>query len=268
MELKPGSGSTLLKIVCSPVRTEVAPPRLFTSHRVWAGRCPPDLVSLGMLGVYIWKGTCDARMTRQPVDLLVAGIRICQPTQSHKASTDQNPKLMIDLKLSTDVYDLRDAIYAILKSLKLTANTWAYLALGSLLLFGGSLVYSWLKDKRIDRLEGKAKAQETRAEMWTQNARTKEELTPMHQLQNQALALQVASLKEQLKPIPPKPGPVPVDGELVANLKMFGLKKEVKLFNADEYNQLHFGDAQLIWTWASEAQRVPSLEDGIVRGSR
>ena len=146
----------------------------------------------------------------------------------------------------------------------MTANTWAYLALGSLLLFGGSLVYSWLKDKRIDELEGKAKAHETRAEMWIQNARTKEELAYQYQLQNQALALQVASLKEQLKPIPPKPGPVPVDGELVANLKMFGLKKEVKLFNADEYNQLHFGDAQLIWTWASEAKRVPSLEDGIV----
>ena len=151
------------------------------------------------------------------------------------------------------------------RSLKLTANTWAYLALGSLLLFGGSLVYSWLKDKRIDELEGKARAQETRAEMWIQNARTKEELAYQYHLQNQALALQVASLKEQLKPIPPKPGPVPVDGELVANLKMFGLKKEVKLFNADEYNQLHFGDAQLIWTWASEAQRVPSLEDGIVK---
>ena len=146
----------------------------------------------------------------------------------------------------------------------MTANTWAYLALGSLLLFGGSLVYSWLKDKRIDELEGKAKAQETRAEMWIQDAKTKEELAYQYQLQNQALALQVASLKEQLKPIPPKPGPVPVDGELVANLKMFGLKKEVKLFNADEYNQLHFGDAQLIWTWASEAKRVPSLEDGIV----
>ena len=147
----------------------------------------------------------------------------------------------------------------------MTANTWAYLALGSLLLFGGSLVYSWLKDKRIDELEGKAKAKETLAEMWIQNARTKEELAYQYQLQNQALALQVASLKEQLKPIPPKPGPVPVDGELVANLKMFGLKKEVKLFNADEYNQLHFGDAQLIWTWASEAKRVPSLEDGIVK---
>ena len=151
-----------------------------------------------------------------------------------------------------------------LRSLKLTADTWAYLALGSLLLFGGSLVYSWLKDKRIDELEGKAKAQETRAEMWIQNARTKEELAYQYQLQNQALAIQVASLKEQLKPIPPKPGPVPVDGELVANLKMFGLKKEVKLFNADEYNQIHFGDAQLIWTWASEAKRVPALEDGIV----
>ena len=150
-------------------------------------------------------------------------------------------------------------------SWKMNVDTWAYLALGSLLLFGGSLVYSWLKDKRIDELEGKAKAQETRAEMWIQNARTKEELAYQYQLQNQALALQVASLKEQLKPIPPKPGPVPVDGELVANLKMFGLKKEVKLFNADEYNQLHFGDAQLIWTWASEAQRVPALEDGIVR---
>ena len=147
----------------------------------------------------------------------------------------------------------------------MTANTWAYLALGSILLFGGSLVYSWLKDKRIDELEGKAKAQETRAEMWIQNARTKEELAYQYQLQNQALALQVASLKEQLKPIPPKPGPVPVDGELVANLKMFGLKQEVKLFNADEYNQLHFGDAQLIWTWASEAKRVPALEDGIVK---
>lgn len=146
----------------------------------------------------------------------------------------------------------------------MTANTWAYLALGSLLLFGGSLVYSWLNGKRIDELDGKAKAQETRAEMWIQNARTKEELAYQYQLQNQALALQVASLKEQLKPIPPKPGPVPVDGELVANLKMFGLKKEVKLFNADEYNQLHFGDAQLIWTWASEAKRVPALEDGIV----
>ena len=146
----------------------------------------------------------------------------------------------------------------------MTANTWAYLALGSLLLFGGSLVYSWLKDKRIDELEGKAKAQETRAEMWIQNAKAKEELAYQYQLQNQALALQVASLKEQLKPIPPKPGPVPVDGELVANLKMFGLKKEVKLFNADEYNQIHFGDAQLIWTWASEAKRVPALEDGIV----
>ena len=146
----------------------------------------------------------------------------------------------------------------------MTADTWAYLALGSLLLFGGSLVYSWLKDKRIDELEGKAKAQETRAEMWIQNARTKEELAYQYQRQNQALALQVASLKEQLKPIPPKPGPVPVDGELVANLKMFGLKQEVKLFNADEYNQLHFGDAQLIWTWASEAKRVPALEDGIV----
>ena len=151
-----------------------------------------------------------------------------------------------------------------LKSLKLTANTWAYLALGSLLLFGGSLVYSWLKDKRIDELEGKAKAQETRAEMWIQNARTKEELAYQYHLKNQALALQIASLKEQLKPIPPKPGPVPVDGELVANLKMFGLKQEVKLFNADEYNQIHFGDAQLIWTWASEAKRVPALEDGIV----
>ena len=150
------------------------------------------------------------------------------------------------------------------RSLKLTANTWALLALGSLLLFGGSLVYSWLKDKRIDELEGKAKAQETRAEMWIQNARTKEELAYQYQLQNQALAIQVASLKEQLKPIPPKPGPAPVDGELVANLKMFGLKQEVKLFNADEYNQLHFGDAQLIWTWASEAKRVPALEDGIV----
>ena len=147
----------------------------------------------------------------------------------------------------------------------MTANTLAYLALGSLLLFGGSLVYSWTKDKRIDELEGKAKAQETRAEMWIQDARTKEELAYQYQLQNQALALQVASLKEQLKPIPPKPGPVPVDGELVANLKMFGLKKEVKLFNADEYNQLHFGDAQLIWTWASEAKRVPALEDGIVQ---
>ena len=152
-----------------------------------------------------------------------------------------------------------------LKSLKLTADTWEYLALGSLLLFGGSLVYSWTKDKRIDELEGKAKAQETRAEMWIQDARTKEELAYQYQLQNQALALQVASLKEQLKPIPPKPGPVPADGELVANLKMFGLKKEVKLFNADEYNQLHFGDAQLIWTWASEAKRVPALEDGIVQ---
>ena len=146
----------------------------------------------------------------------------------------------------------------------MTANTWAYLALGSLLLFGGSLVYSWLKDKRIDELEGKAKAYETRAEMWIQDAKTKEELAYQYHLKNQALARQVASLKEQLKPIPPKPGPVPVDGELVANLKMFGLKKEVKLFNADEYNQLHFGDAQLIWTWASEAKRVPSLEDGIV----
>ena len=150
------------------------------------------------------------------------------------------------------------------RSLKLTANTWAYLALGSLLLFGGSLVYSRVKDKRIDELEGKAKAQETRAEMWIQNARTKEELAYQYQLQNQALAIQVTNLKEQLKPIPPKPGPVPVDGELVANLKMFGLKQEVKLFNADEYNQLHFGDAQLIWTWASEAKRVPDLEDGIV----
>ena len=129
------------------------------------------------------------------------------------------------------------------RSLKLTANTWAYLALGSLLLFGDSLVYSWLKDKRIDELEGKAKAQETQAEMWIQNARTKEELAYQYHLKNQALALQIASLKEQLKPIPPKPGPVPVDGELVANLKMFGLKKEVKLFNVDEYNQIHFGDA-------------------------
>lgn len=152
-----------------------------------------------------------------------------------------------------------------LKSLKLTADTWAYLALGSLLLFGGSLVYSRLKDKRIDELEGKVKAHETRAEMWIQNARTKEELAYQYHLKNQALMLQVASLKEQLKPIPPKPGPAPeVDSKLAADLKMFGLKKEVKLFNADEYNQLHFGDAQLIWTWASEAKRVPALEDGIV----
>lgn len=153
-----------------------------------------------------------------------------------------------------------------LKSLKLTADTWAYLALGSLLLFGGSLVYSWSKDKRIDELEGKAKEYETRAEMWIQNARTKEELAYQYHLKNQALALQVASLKEQIKPIPPKPGPAPVDdSKLAADLKMFGLKKEVQLFNADEYNQLHFGDAQLIWTWASEAMRVPSLEDGIVK---
>ena len=153
-----------------------------------------------------------------------------------------------------------------LKSLKLTADTWAYLALGSLLLFGGSLVYSRLKDKRIDELEGKAKAYETRAEMWIQDAKTKEELAYQYHLKNQALMLQVASLKEQLKPIPPKPGPAPeVDSRLASDLKMFGLKKEVQIFNADEYNQLHFGDAQLIWTWASEAKRVPSLEDGIVK---
>ena len=149
-------------------------------------------------------------------------------------------------------------------SFRMNANTWALLALGSLLLFGGSLVYSWSKDKRIDELEGKAKEYETRAEMFVQMSRKHEENAYQYALKNQALMLQVASLKEQLEPIPPKPGPVPVDGELVANLKMFGLKKEVKLFNADEYNQLHFGDAQLIWTWASEAKRVPALEDGIV----
>ena len=152
------------------------------------------------------------------------------------------------------------------RSLKLTANTWAYLALGSLLLFGGSLVYSRSKDKRIDELGGKAKAYETRAEMWLQDAKTKEELAYQYHLKNQALMLQVASLKEQLKPIPPKPGPAPeVGSKLAADLKMFGLKQEVRIFNADEYNQLHFGDAQLIWTWASEAKRVPSLEDGIVQ---
>ena len=153
-----------------------------------------------------------------------------------------------------------------LKSLKMTADTWAYLALGSLLLFGGSLVYSWSKDKRIDELEGKAKEYETRAEMFVKMSMKHEENAYQYALKNQSLMLQVDALKAQIKPIPPKPGPAPIEDEKMrTDLKMFGLKKEVKLFNADEYNQLHFGDAQLIWTWASEAKRVPGLEDGIVQ---
>ena len=153
-----------------------------------------------------------------------------------------------------------------LKSLKMTADTWAYLALGSLLLFGGSLVYSWSKDKRIDELEGKAKEYETRAEMFVKMSMKHEENAYQYALKNQSLMLQVDALKAQIKPIPPKPGPAPIEDEKMrTDLKMFGLKQEVKLFNADEYNQLHFGDAQLIWTWASEAKRVPGLEDGIVQ---
>lgn len=151
-------------------------------------------------------------------------------------------------------------------SFKMNANTWALLALGSLLLFGGSLVYSWSKDKRIDELEGKEKEYETRAEMFVQMSRKHEENAYQYAIKNQALMLQVEALKNQIKPIPPKPGPAPVEDEkLRTDLKMFGLKREVQLFNADEYNQLHFGDAQLIWTWASEAQRVPGLEDEIVK---
>ena len=149
---------------------------------------------------------------------------------------------------------------------KMNANTWALLALGSLLMFGDSLVYSWSKDKRIDELEGKAKEYETRAEMFVQMSMKHEENAYQYALKNQALMLQVEALKNQIKPIPPKPGPAPeVDSKLAADLKMFGLKQEVQIFRADEYNQLHFGDAQLIWTWASEAKRVPSLEDGIVQ---
>ena len=148
----------------------------------------------------------------------------------------------------------------------MTANTWALLALGSLLLFGGSLVYSWSKDKRIDELEGKAKEYETRAEMFVQMSRKHEENAYQYALKNQALMLQVEALKNQIKPIPPKPGPAPeVDSKLAADLKVFGLKQDVQIFRADEYNQLHFGDAQLIWTWASEAKRVPILEDGIAQ---
>ena len=60
-------------------------------------------------------------------------------------------------------------------SWKMNVDTWAYLALGSLLLFGGSLVYSWMKDKRIDELKAKAKEHETRTEMWVQNSRKHEE---------------------------------------------------------------------------------------------
>lgn len=149
---------------------------------------------------------------------------------------------------------------------KMNADTWALLALGSLLLFGGSLVYSWSKDKRIDELEGKAKEYKTRAEMFVQMSRKHEENAYQYALKNQALMLQVEALKNQIKPILPKPGPAPeVDSKLASDLKMFGLKKDVQIFNADEYNQLHFGDAQLIWSWASEAKRVPSLEDGIAQ---
>ena len=127
-------------------------------------------------------------------------------------------------------------------SFKMNANTWALLALGSLLLFGGSLVYSWSKDRRIDELEGKAKEYETRAEMFVQMSRKHEENAYQYALKNQALMLQVEALKNQIKPIHPKPGPAPVEDEkLRTDLKMFGLKKEVQLFNADEYNQIHFG---------------------------
>mgnify|MGYP001765103065 CR=1 FL=1 len=40
-----------------------------------------------------------------------------QPKTTKPAQT-KIQKLMIDLKLSTDVYDLRDAVYAILKELE------------------------------------------------------------------------------------------------------------------------------------------------------
>lgn len=150
-----------------------------------------------------------------------------------------------------------------LKTLKMTADTWVYLALGSLLLFGGSLVYSWLKDQRIDELKAKAKGHETRAEMWVQNSRKHEENAYQWYLKYDATKKELEQTKK--KPVPPKPEPAPSDHQaLAADLKLFGLRQEVKIFNADEYNQLHFGDAQIVWEWASQAKRVPELE-GVIQ---
>lgn len=60
-------------------------------------------------------------MLRTQLPVEPSGLQYSDSQPQHKTTKPAQTKiqkLMIDLKLSTDVYDLRDAVYAILKELE------------------------------------------------------------------------------------------------------------------------------------------------------
>ena len=92
MELKPEKWINIIKNSVFPGKDRGSTTKIVYIASGLGGALSALFLSLGMLSVYIWKGTCDATYATACGALWVAVFGFATTAQNHKASTDQNPK--------------------------------------------------------------------------------------------------------------------------------------------------------------------------------